>query len=195
LMLPPGTADPARVAREAGFDFGLCKPVREAHLHARLAKIKESTQPPEVTGREPCGWRGAKPALEGLRALLAEDNAVNQRVGTQLLQKLGCEVELARNGLEALAAARSGRFDVVLMDCQMPVMDGFQATAAIRAHEGGRVHLPILAFTAHALPEERERCLRSGMDGYVVKPVAAEQLCSEILGVVRRRADAPASPA
>jgi CheY-like chemotaxis protein len=107
-----------------------------------------------------------------MRVLLAEDNVVNQRVAARLLTKRGHRVTVANNGVEALDALERAVFDIVLMDVQMPVMGGFEATAAIRERErrqGG--HLRIVAMTAHALKGDRERCLAAGMDGYLPKPI------------------------
>jgi two-component system sensor histidine kinase/response regulator len=107
-----------------------------------------------------------------LQVLLAEDNIVNQRVAVGLLTRRGHVVTVANNGLEALAALMSRRFDLVLMDVQMPVMGGFEATADIRRQERERGgHLRIVAMTAHAMNGDRERCLSAGMDGYLSKPV------------------------
>jgi CheY-like chemotaxis protein len=104
--------------------------------------------------------------------LLVEDNLVNQLVAQHLLQKHGHSVVVAGNGKEALAVLTGREFDVVLMDVQMPEMDGLEATAAIRARERGtKRRQPIIALTAQALPEDRACCLRAGMDGYVTKPV------------------------
>ncbi|MBI5168356.1 MAG: response regulator [Candidatus Eisenbacteria bacterium] len=120
----------------------------------------------------------------GVRILLAEDIPTNQKVATRLLEKLGCAVFVAENGRLALERFRNERFDLVLMDCQMPEMDGFEATRAIRAHEaahGGRI--PIVALTANAMEGDRERCLAAGMDDFVSKPVRRETL---ILALERR---------
>ena len=112
-----------------------------------------------------------------LHVLLAEDNPVNQRLASRLLERRGHRITVAINGREALAALKEGNFDVVLMDVQMPEMDGFKATAEIRSREEitGR-HLPIIAMTAHAMHGDRERCLAAGMDGYVSKPIQAAEL-------------------
>ena len=119
----------------------------------------------------------AAPSLRGLRVLLAEDNAVNRKLALRLLEKNGHHVFVAANGREAVTLFHREDLDVVLMDLQMPEMDGFQATAAIRASEklrGG--HVPIVALTAHALTGDREHCLASGMDGYLAKPYSMEEL-------------------
>src|SRR5262249_45383831 len=107
-----------------------------------------------------------------LRVLLAEDNAVNQRLAVRLLEKCGHTVTVVQDGTEALAALRRQTFDVVLMDIQMPHMDGLETTQAIRAREQDTgTHIPIVAMTAHAMQGDRERCLAAGMDGYVTKPL------------------------
>jgi CheY-like chemotaxis protein len=112
--------------------------------------------------------------------LLAEDNPVNQKVASALLERLGCRVEIASSGAEAVRMLEQFPFDLVLMDCQMPEMDGFEATRRIR-RLGGAGRLPIVALTAAALPEDRERCFAAGMDAYLTKPIRLEQL-RECLG-------------
>src|SRR4029079_15391766 len=123
------------------------------------------------------------PARAGraLRLLLAEDNPVNQKLALRLLEKRGHSVVVASNGEEALKAIEQHAFDLLLMDVQMPVMDGFEATAAIRARErGSGSHLPIIAMTAYAMKGDRERCLEAGMDGYVSKPIQPRELWQTI---------------
>jgi CheY-like chemotaxis protein len=113
----------------------------------------------------------------GLRVLLAEDNAVNQRLAIRLLEKQGHHTTVVDNGKQAVAALERETFDLVLMDVQMPEMDGFEATSVIRAKEVGTDrHIPIIAMTAHAMKGDRERCLESGMDAYVAKPVRSREL-------------------
>jgi CheY-like chemotaxis protein len=126
------------------------------------------------------------PIVRGLRVLVAEDNLVNQRLAKRLLEKSGHIVYLAANGREALTQLDLESIDVVLMDLQMPEMDGIQATAAIRAAEklrGG--HVPIVALTAHALTGDREHCLASGMDGYLAKPYSGAELDRVLADVMR----------
>lgn len=125
-----------------------------------------------------------------LRVLLAEDNVVNQRLAARLLEKQGHMVVIAGDGVKALEALERDHFDVVLMDVQMPVMDGVEATAAIREKEkASGDHIPIVAMTAHAMAGDRQRFLESGMDGYVSKPVHSHELFEAIETVL-----SPAAP-
>ena len=132
-------------------------------------------------------FRSPMPAL---RVLVVEDSLVNQKLAVGLLEKRGHRVAVANHGREALAATESQEFDVVLMDLQMPEMDGYEATAAIRARERftGR-HLPIIAMTAHAMKGDRERCLEADMDAYIVKPIRAQRLLETIAAVLRGERD------
>jgi len=134
--------------------------------------------------RAPMAPRAAGQIDRRLRVLLAEDNLVNRVVAVRLLEKRGHSVEVAGNGREALDATEQRIFDVVLMDLEMPVMSGLEATTAIRSREQrtGR-HLPIIAMTAHAMIGDRERCLAAGMDGYVSKPVRADELYAALENV------------
>ncbi|MFO0929686.1 MAG: response regulator [Gemmataceae bacterium] len=162
---------------------------RDLRIAATLIKpIKQADQLREITHafglRVPAAESGATrsapvPAVRPLRILLAEDNAINRRLAVAILQKQGHVVETAEDGRQVLAALDRAAFDLVLMDVQMPDMDGLQATAAIRAREqvsGG--HQPIIAMTAHALKGDRERCLDAGMDGYVAKPLRPTSCCT-----------------
>jgi signal transduction histidine kinase/CheY-like chemotaxis protein len=121
--------------------------------------------------------RAVQKEKKQLRILLAEDNAINQKIASHVLEKQGHHVTVAADGRQALATLDQAHFDVVLMDVQMPEMDGFETTAAIRARERGTgVHLPIIAMTAHAMQGDRERCIAAGMDGYISKPLEVREL-------------------
>jgi CheY-like chemotaxis protein len=122
---------------------------------------------------------------EPLRILMAEDNAINQRVGKLILQRAGYDIDLVGDGNEALEAHRAKPYDLILMDCQMPTMDGFEASRQIRKLE--QPQPVIIAVTANALVGERERCLNAGMDDYLSKPFQAEQLVSVVKKWVAER--------
>jgi len=162
-------------ARHAGITAGVSKPVQESDLFETLTAVVGLPQ--ALRGASAVAV-DAPAAVKRLRVLLAEDNPENRLLVTRLLEKRGHTVTVTRDGRDALKTLeRNGRFDVVLMDVQMPVMDGFEATAAIRTDERstGR-HLPIVAMTAHALSGARERCLEAGMDGYLSKPIVPLRL-------------------
>jgi len=162
-----------RELRIAGY---LIKPVSqsellEAILRVLAAQAQPVEKPPLVTRHT------LREGRRGLQILLAEDNAVNQTLALRLLEKRGHTVVATANGRQAAEALEKKRFDLVLMDVQMPVMDGFQATAAIREREKGTgLHVPIIAMTAHSMTGDRERCLAAGMDGYVSKPIQSKEL-------------------
>jgi two-component system, sensor histidine kinase and response regulator len=159
---------------EAGIEYFLTRPVRQSHLYDTLmtalrVKIEAGT------AHRP---RGLHAQLDA-EILLVEDNPVNQELAEHMLQHLGCRATVARHGREALVRIESGAFDAVLMDCQMPEMDGYEATAAIRVREsqqGADRRLPIIALTAGAAEGDREKCLAAGMDDYLSKPFSLEQL-------------------
>jgi CheY-like chemotaxis protein len=126
-------------------------------------------------------WEPQAPgASNSVRILTVEDNPVNQRIMQKMLIRLGYEVDLASNGLEALVALRKRPHDAVLMDWEMPVMDGLEATAAIRGLQEPLCRIPIIAVTAHAIPGDREACLNGGMDDYLSKPLNVELLRSTL---------------
>lgn len=132
------------------------------------------TQKLEQVERRSSGNLNAEPVKSPVRILMAEDNAINQRVGKLILQKAGYRIDLVSDGSEALDAHRNTPYDLILMDCQMPTMDGFEATRQIRSVSARQP--VIIAVTANALVGERERCLAAGMDDYLSKPFQAEQL-------------------
>lgn len=154
----------------------LPKPVSRSDLVACLSAM--ASEPAAFAA----GASGAAGAGRGapIRVLMAEDNPINQQVGLAMLKTLGCEVRLAGDGIAALEALQHGVFDVVLMDCQMPKMDGFQALSIIRdrgmTRAGNGTRLPVIAVTANAMQGERERCLDAGFDDYLSKPFKRSQL-------------------
>lgn len=161
-----------RQAQHLGLSCSLTKPVLPVHVAQLLAVSTDSAQPASFRSAPPPGE-----SLHRLRILLAEDNAVNQRVAVRLLEKRGHQVSVAVNGVEALEALRLGRFDLVLMDIQMPVMDGVETVAHIRELErSSGSHLPVIALTAHAMKDDKAHCLAAGMDGYVSKPIDPDEL-------------------
>ena len=177
--------------RRAGFAAYLVKPVTASTLldaitaawdaHSEGRDWQMATKSSLAEQRAPVAARiGATPSDTKHRILVAEDNAVNQKVATKLLERLGGCVDIASNGREAVRMASESAYDLVLMDCQMPELDGYEATAEIRRVEGYTRHVPIVAMTANAMSGDRERCLAAGMDDYVSKPVRLSSL-SEVL--------------
>ncbi|MCF7991737.1 MAG: response regulator [Thiohalocapsa sp.] len=168
LLLSSEIGDEAELSA-AGFRFVLMKPISQSILYDALLELSRTPEP-AAAPREP-KTAIPIPQLSG-RILLAEDNMVNQQVAVGMLQKLGLSVDIAEDGIAAIKQRLRERYDLILMDCQMPKMDGFEATRRIRADEaaaGG--HVPIVALTANAMPGDRERCLQAGMDDYIAKPI------------------------
>jgi two-component system sensor histidine kinase/response regulator len=201
MLTSAGQRGDAARCRKLGIAVYLIKPIRQSEL---LEAILLALGRPCRRGERPAvvTRHSLREARRKLRVLVAEDNLVNQELAVRLLEKHGHTVAVARNGretLEALGKATAGGFDVVLMDVQMPEMNGFEATAAIRQKEKatGR-HLPIIAMTAHALKGDRERCLAAGMDNYIAKPIEAREFLAAVEGAVlpggERRASVPAGP-
>jgi PAS domain S-box-containing protein len=174
MLTSSGQRGDAARCRELGIAAYLVKPIGSSELQQALLMVLSK---PSVAERPLVTRHTLREEHRGLRILVAEDNAVNQMLIQRLLQKLGHAPELAHNGREAVTLASTSQFDLAFMDVQMPEMDGFAATAAIRASEtscGG--HLPIYAMTAHAMKGDEERCLAAGMDGYISKPVNFDKL-------------------
>jgi len=171
MLTSVATDEDARRARAAGVDLYVAKPVRQQEL---LRAIQHVTEAPAAAA--------GHTSMLGARVLVAEDNVVNQEVIKAMLESLGCKISLASSGGDALNALCRSEFDMVLMDCQMPGMDGFEAVAHFRSGGGGHFafvnppHLPIVALTANALVGDAERCLAAGFDDYVSKPFTQRQI-------------------
>jgi signal transduction histidine kinase/DNA-binding response OmpR family regulator len=157
----------------------LTKPVSSFQLRDAMRLALEANSDRAASGQL-ITRHNLPPKKFGLRILLAEDNAVNQKVARRILEKQDHSVTVAATGREALLAFEHQIFDLILMDIQMPEMDGFAATAAIRQREREGQHIPIIALTAHAMTGDRERCLTAGMDGYVSKPIRMDELTREM---------------
>jgi len=173
LLLLSSVDVDAEAAARAGFLDRLTKPVRLSQLYGAVAHAIVPPDPVRKSGNPalPAVAPGSRGTL-----LIVEDHAINQEVAKGIAAKLGYLCDVAGDGIEALAALGRRSYDAVLMDCHMPEMDGFQATAEIRRREGGRRHIPIIAMTAAALVEDHEKCLAVGMDDYLSKPVKGGQL-------------------
>ena len=153
-----------------GFSAALVKPVRQSALYNTLVEVLQPAA--RATEAPTAVLLPGAPIRLGLRVLLVEDNAINQKVASRMLTRWGCEVDIVADGQSALDALSANSYDLVMMDCHMPVMDGYEATAAIRSREKHTgQHMPIVAMTANALAGDRERCIAAGMDDYVRKPV------------------------
>jgi signal transduction histidine kinase/DNA-binding response OmpR family regulator len=177
---------PGEVARAAtaGVSACLAKPIIPSELRRAIGRFVV-TGPAVLASSVVADKTTAPPARRALRILLVEDNRVNQKLATRLLERAGHSVLVAENGREAVSAFRREAFDLILMDVQMPEMDGLEATAAIRAAEvDAGTHVPIVAMTAHAFAEDRERCLSAGMDAFLTKPVRVAQLHEVIAHMV-----------
>lgn len=160
--------------RDNLFQAVLAKPIRQSPLFNAIMQ----TVCPELQVKATANPIQDVINLEGHRVLLVEDNSVNQKVASRLLERYGARVDCVGNGLEALSALESLRYDLVLMDCQMPEMDGYEATTKIREREQsqGLPHQLVIAMTAHAMEGDREKCLAAGMDDYLSKPIRQEEL-------------------
>jgi two-component system sensor histidine kinase/response regulator len=178
MLTSAGHRGDAARCQALGISAYLLKPIRQSELKVAIARIlgaaEHNDELPLIT-RYSLGDAGE--ASRSLRILLAEDNPVNQRLAVRMLEKRGHRVAVSCNGREALEALAADAFDLILMDVQMPEMDGFEATAAIRKNEAGSgKRMPIVALTAHAMKGDRERCLANGMDEYLAKPIRPEEL-------------------
>jgi len=189
MLTSAGHRGDAARCQELGVAAYLLKPIRQSELREAIARVLGAR---EQEGAIPLITRfslqDARDPTSVLRVLLAEDNPVNQLLASRLLEKRGHRVVVTANGREALAALEKESYDLVLMDVQMPEMDGLEATAAIREKEkGSGIHQPVIALTAHAMKGDRERCLAGGMDGYLSKPIRLQELDELLEACVARR--------
>ncbi|HEX2740132.1 MAG TPA: response regulator, partial [Rubrobacter sp.] len=189
-------------ARRIGIEACLSKPVRQSRLYDTIAALMGSPEA-QATTREP---EQEAPLLRGeaseagfrerrVPVLVVEDNVVNQRVAVKMLQKLGYRADVAANGLEALEALSRIPYSAILMDVQMPEMDGYAATREIRGRQSGKDRTPIIAMTANAMQGDKEKALKAGMDDYVSKPVKLEALAAVMQRWIPREYEAVAEPA
>jgi two-component system sensor histidine kinase/response regulator len=183
LLTSFGQRGDSTTAREAGIAAYLTKPVRQSQLFDCLANVisqSAGTDAPipinETAGLVTRHMLAETKTMPNKLILIAEDNVVNQKVAIRQLLKLGYRADAVADGREALEALERIPYDLVLMDCQMPEMDGYEATAKIRWREGRKKHTPIIAMTAHALEGDRAKCIAAGMDDYISKPVKPEEL-------------------
>jgi two-component system sensor histidine kinase/response regulator len=156
------------------------KPVREARLCAAVASALRGVPLADAEDAPPAEAREARANGERPIVLVAEDNAINSALTVRLLETYGYEADVAWNGREAIEATTRRRYDAVLMDCQMPTMDGYAATEEIRRNELPGEHIPILAMTAHSMKGDRERCIAAGMDDYLSKPIRPADLAETL---------------
>lgn len=183
MMTSLGRRDDETI-REAGVELCLTKPVKQSQLLDCLATLvgegSFERQQPQLAARPVVSAPGGEEQHQRFRILVAEDNIVNQKVALRQLQRLGYTADAVANGREVLEALDRIPYDLVLMDCQMPEVDGYEATKEIRRREGGSRHTTIIAMTANALEGDRERCLAAGMDDYISKPVKQDALSAAI---------------
>ena len=186
LLTSVGRRGDAKAAKEMGVSAYLTKPVRESQLARCLAMVLEQSRGPKGAAaamtRQELVTRHTLAEVSrstGMKILLAEDNVINQKVAVRMFERFGHRVDVVANGLEAVEALSRIPYDLVFMDCQMPEMDGLEATRVIRERERSSSHrTPIIAMTANAMQGDREQCLRAGMDDYVSKPVTSDALAA-----------------
>jgi CheY-like chemotaxis protein len=174
MLSSAGAHSDAQRSAQVGISRYLTKPVKQSDLLDAITSVLDVS---DEASRGSHGDGHAGLATVGLRILLAEDGLMNQKVAIRLLERRGHQVAVANNGRDAVAMAASQPYDLILMDVQMPEMDGLEATAEIRRHEQTTgEHIPIIAMTAHAMKGDRERCIDAGMDDYIAKPIHSADL-------------------
>ncbi len=191
MLTSDGQRGDATRCRELGVTSYLTKPISQSEL---LNAVMMALGEPHQRSTALITRHSLRETRRRLNLLLAEDHPINQTLAVRLLQRLGHSVEVAANGVEALSRWQHGKFDAILMDVDMPLMNGHEATQRIREHEGQRGgHIPIIAMTAHAMRGAREECLRHGMDGYLTKPIDTEALWRELDALAQSASTAQAS--
>jgi len=202
MLTSVGLRGQAEAAQQVGVAGYLTKPVRQSRLFECLATVMGAPPQPAAVTEPTLAPLVTRHSLDEAKArarrrvLIAEDNVVNQRLAVRMLEKAGYRTDVVANGREAVETLGRNMYDVVLMDCQMPEMDGFEAARAIRSAEadGGR-RVPIIAVTASAMEGDREKCLAAGMDGYLAKPIKPEELETAIQQVLHGGSEPSAVPA
>jgi signal transduction histidine kinase/DNA-binding response OmpR family regulator len=201
MLVSIGHRGDAKRMMESGFSAYLVKPVSPSQLFDALSTLwaaqAEGISTELITRHTIAESRAARafpPKREGqsmpAEVLVVEDNPINRKMVVRMLERMDCRVDVAANGLEAVEKATQSSYDLIFMDCQMPEMDGYDATGEIRRHENSSRHTPIIAMTAHAMKGDREKCLRAGMDDYIPKPIKKEKMM-EVLRKWGRQAEAP----
>jgi PAS domain S-box-containing protein len=191
LLVPFGRPMAPALLAEVHATASVFKPVRRSNLRRALTAALGGQEPVAALPQRDSSGTPETPA--GAHVLLVEDNPVNQKLALAILKRMGHRIDLAGNGREAVEATAKRRYDVILMDCQMPEMDGFEATRSIREQAAEGYHTPIIAMTANALEGDRERCLAAGMDEYLTKPIRParlEEMLARFLGVPGERQNA-----
>jgi CheY-like chemotaxis protein len=179
MLTSAGHLGDAERCRELGISAYLFKPLRQKELFEAVSRVLRDHARPAL----PVPVEPQRPTRLGrARILLAEDNVVNQKLAVSLLARRGYTVQVVGDGHAALEALDLGSFDLVLMDVQMPLMDGLETAKAIRLNESGTgEHIPIIAMTAHALKGDEEKCVAAGMDAYISKPIRPDELFGKIV--------------
>jgi CheY-like chemotaxis protein len=179
LLTSSGQRGDGRLFGDIGFAGYLLKPVTQRDLMDCMSMVLGVRAEAWTTGSHPIVTRHALRSQRGRAAvhlLLAEDNIVNQKVACRMLEKLGFHVDVAVDGQAAVDAWATGRYQLILMDCQMPIMDGYEATRTIRSREKPGTRIPIVALTAHAMKGADDQCIAAGMDDYISKPIDKQRL-------------------
>ncbi|MEE9389996.1 MAG: response regulator, partial [Candidatus Aminicenantaceae bacterium] len=186
MLTSAGALGDASRCQKLGISAYLTKPIKQSDLLDAIMLVLGAS--PQRKEQVPLITRDTiRESRRSFRILLAEDNVINQKVAVHILERSGHKVSVANNGQEALRTLNKDRIDLILMDVQMPEMDGFETTVSIREKEKKTgFHIPIIAMTAHAMKGDRERCIEAGMDDYIAKPIKTEELTEKINHVMSK---------